>query len=151
MVGRKNGQREGMDGGGMERGMDGGGGMRGREEERGGQTGGVGACCSELHNSLQPPDSLMLASIEARLRRLNKMAQRSAVGLSSLLPTMQQRGGVEGGGNGGGGGEGTTGSRGEQELPEWKFFNKVQCVGGEGGRKIGFYTGFFFPGVGGGM
>lgn len=80
----------------------------------------------------------MLASIEARLRRLNKMAQRSAIGLSSLLPTMQQRGGVKGGENGGGG-EGTAGSRGEQELPEWKFFNKVQSmheVEGEGIRKL---------------
>ena len=75
----------------------------------------------------------MLASIEARLRRLNKMAQRSAIGLSSLLPTMHQRGGVEGGG------EGTASSRGEQELPEWKFFNKVQSmheVEGEGIRKL---------------
>ena len=106
---------------------------RGGGRKGGGQTGGMGACCSKLHNFLQPPDSLMLASIEARLRRLNKMAQRSAIGLSSLLPTMQQRGAVEGGGNGGGGGEGTPGSRGEQELPEWKFFNKVQCMGGEGG------------------
>ena len=84
----------------------------------------------------------MLASIEARLRRLNKMAQRSAIGLSSLLPTMQQRGGVEGGengGGGGGGGEETASSRGEQELPEWKFFNKVQSmheVEGEGIRKL---------------
>ena len=70
------------------------------------------------------------------------MAQRSAIGLSSLLPTMQQRGGVEGGengGGGGGGGEETASSRGEQELPEWKFFNKVQSmheVEGEGIRKL---------------
>lgn len=72
------------------------------------------------------------------------MAQRSAIGLSSLLPTMQQRGGVEGGENGGGrggggGGEGTAGCRGEQELPEWKFFNKVQSmheVEGEEIRKL---------------
>ena len=96
----------------------------------------------------------MLASIEARLRRLNKMAQRSAIGLSSLLPTMQQRGAVEGGGNGGGGGEGTPGSRSEQELPEWKFFNKVQCMGGRrwvsyrifswgGGRRWVFLQDFF--------
>jgi len=44
----------------------------------------------------------MLASIEARMRRLSKMAQTSAMALSSLQPSIQRRGGEEGRGRGGG-------------------------------------------------
>ena len=62
------------------------------------------------------------------------MAQTSAMALSSLQPSIQQRGGAEGGGEEGGeGAEVATctspdpnSSKSEQELPEWKFFNKVQ-------------------------
>ena len=74
----------------------------------------------------------MLASIEARMRRLSKMAQTSAMAFSSLQPSIQQRGGAEGGGEEGGRGAelvtspGPNSSKREEELPEWKFFSKVQ-------------------------
>lgn len=73
----------------------------------------------------------MLASIEARMRRLSKMAQTSAMALSSLQPSIQQKGGAERGEEGGRGAEfatspGPNSSKREEELPEWKFFSKVQ-------------------------
>ena len=76
---------------------------------------------------IQPPDSLMLASIEARMRRLSKMAHSVAIHVTSLKRSLLLVGAVT-----------TqdhtsfepfctnsTTSGSEHSMPEWKFFNKV--------------------------
>ena len=65
----------------------------------------------------------MLASIEARMRRLSKVAQGAAVQLSSIKRYLQERGVV--------GDDSHSHIRAlspvaDQHLPEWKFFNKVK-------------------------
>ena len=72
---------------------------------------------THTHTHTQPPDSLMLASIEARMRRLGKMAQTTAQAVSSL------RQGATLGVADPPSSPVTTLT--EQDLPEWKFFNKV--------------------------
>lgn len=67
----------------------------------------------------------MLASIEARMRRLSKMAHAVAIHVSSLKQSLLEVGVVTE--------EGYTcfepftssSAAKEQELPKWKFFNKV--------------------------
>ena len=66
----------------------------------------------------------MYASIEARMRRLSKVAQGAAVQLSSIKRNLQERGVVSDDSH-------THHLRSlspvaDQHLPEWKFFNKVK-------------------------